>query len=111
MLEPERRILRDDEITLAGSRPRVPVTLPPRQPCRIELFAVEGGAATSGKTRKVDVVANRSWESAHFAMTNWFYDYQWEEPAAQVRILAEQGYQGVMLSLKDEPRRWQMLPE
>jgi sugar phosphate isomerase/epimerase len=43
-------------------------------------------------------------------MTNWFYKYKWGEPATQIEILAECGYQGVMLSLKDDPNRWKMLP-
>lgn len=50
-------------------------------------------------------------ESSQFAMSNWFYKYKWGEPAAQIAILDQTGYQGVMLSLKDVPKRWNELPE
>jgi len=43
-------------------------------------------------------------------MTNWFYRYKWGEPTTQIEILAERGYGGAMLSLKDDPKRWKMLP-
>ena len=59
---------------------------------------------------KVDLVQNLGWQDHHFAMSNWFYKYKWSEPATQIKILAEGGYDGVMLSLKDDPNRWKMLP-
>ena len=59
---------------------------------------------------KVDLVQNLDWQNHHFAMTNWFYKYKWSDPAAQISILAERGYDSVMLSLKADPKRWKMLP-
>ena len=59
---------------------------------------------------KVDLVQDLNWQDHHFAMTNWFYKYKWNDPAAQIDILAECGYGGAMLSLKDDPNRWKMLP-
>jgi len=59
---------------------------------------------------KVDLVQDLHWKDHHFAMTNWFYGYKRNDPAAQVELLAERGYQGVMLSLKDDPGRWKQLP-
>jgi len=59
---------------------------------------------------QVDLVEDLHWQDHHFAMTNWFYNYKWSEPAAQIGILAECGYGGAMLSLKDDPNRWNMLP-
>ena len=59
---------------------------------------------------KVDLVQDLHWKDHHFAMTNWFYKYKWKDPAAQIKMLAECGYNGAMLSLKDEGDRWKMLP-
>ena len=59
---------------------------------------------------KVDLVQDLHWQDHHFAMTNWFYRHMWGEPATQIEILAERGYGGAMLSLKDDPKRWKMLP-
>jgi sugar phosphate isomerase/epimerase len=59
---------------------------------------------------QVDLVQDLHWQDHHFAMTNWFYNYKWSEPATQIEILAECGYGGAMLSLKDDPNRWKMLP-
>jgi len=67
-------------------------------------------APAADKDMKVDLVQDMHWTTSHFAMTNWFYKYKWSEPAAQIAILAERGYDSVMLSLKDDPRRWRMLP-
>ena len=54
---------------------------------------------------KVDLVQDLNWKNHHFVMTNWFYNYKWDEPAAQIAILTERGYDSVMLSLKDDPQR------
>ncbi len=59
---------------------------------------------------EVDLVQGIHWEHHHFTMTNCFYNYQWGDPDAQIRILAEKGYEGVMLSLSARPERWKMLP-
>ncbi len=66
--------------------------------------------APAEEPMRVDLVQDLPWQDHHFVMTNWFYRYRGNEPAAQVRILAERGYDGVMLSLKAEPNRWAMLP-
>lgn len=58
----------------------------------------------------VDLVQDLHWQDHHFVMTNWFYGYKRSDPAAQVALLAERGYKGVMLSLKDDPGRWKQLP-
>lgn len=58
----------------------------------------------------VNVDSSRHWKTHHFAMTNWFYKHKWNDAEEHIRILAEAGYQGAMLSLKDDPRRWKMLP-
>jgi len=67
-------------------------------------------APATDKDMKVDLVQNLNWQDHHFAMTNWFYKYKWNDPAAQIAILAERGCDSVMLSLKDDPRRWKTLP-
>ncbi len=67
-------------------------------------------ALSADKDMKVDLVQDLPWQDHHFAMTNWFYKYKWSEPATQIDVLAECGYQGAMLSLKDDPNRWKMLP-
>lgn len=59
---------------------------------------------------EVDLVQNLHWKDHHFAMTNWFYKYQFENPKLHVQLLKERGYGGVMLSLKDDPNRWKHLP-
>jgi sugar phosphate isomerase/epimerase len=70
------------------------------------------GSATlsAAEPMQVDLVQDLHWQDHHFAMTNWFYKYKWGEPAEQIAILAECGYRGAMLSLKDDPNRWKMLP-
>jgi len=71
-------------------------------------------SCTAGRAEEtpmqVDLVQDLNWKDHHFAMTNWFYKYKWSEPATQIAILAERGYGGAMLSLKDDPNRWKMLP-
>jgi len=67
-------------------------------------------AAPAEEPMRVDLVQDLHWQDHHFVMTNWFYRYKGNDPAAQVQILAERGYDGVVLSLKDEPGRWRMLP-
>ena len=74
------------------------------------MWAVNPVALSAAEPMRVDLVQDLHWQDHHFAMTNWFYKYKWNEPAAQVGILAERGYDGVMLSLKDDPGRWKMLP-
>jgi hypothetical protein len=46
---------------------------------------------------KIDLVQDSNWQDHHFAMTNWFYKYKWGDPAAQIAILAERGYDGVRI--------------
>jgi len=55
-------------------------------------------------------VQNLHWKDHHFAMTNWFYKYHFDDPQLQIELLKERGYGGVMLSLKDVAKRWQALP-
>jgi len=74
------------------------------------IWAVAPAASSAAEPMKVDLVQDLPWQDHHFAMTNWFYKYKWDEPATQIAILAERGYDGVMLVLKDEPGRWKMLP-
>lgn len=62
------------------------------------------------ESMRVKIPPGLAWQDHHFAMTNWFYKYQWGDPAAQIRILSETGYDSVMLSLKDDPKRWEKLP-
>ncbi len=59
---------------------------------------------------KVGLVQDLHWKDHHFAMTNWFYDYHFDDPKLQVKLLKERGYGGAMLSLKDDPGRWKNLP-
>ncbi len=73
-------------------------------------WAASPAALPAAEPMKVDLVQGLHWQDHHFAMTNWFYNYKWGEPATQVDILAECGYGGAMLSLKDDPGRWKMLP-
>ena len=73
-------------------------------------WAANPAALSAEEPMKVDLVQDLNWQDHHFAMTNWFYGYKWSEPATQIAILAERGYDGVMLSLKDDPGRWKMLP-
>ncbi|MBL7133997.1 MAG: sugar phosphate isomerase/epimerase [Phycisphaerae bacterium] len=86
--------------------------IPLRSSIVLLLVAWTGAVAAPATDRdmKVNPVQDMPWTTSHFAMTNWFYRYKWAEPAAQIAILAERGYDGVMLSLKDDPRRWKMLP-
>ena len=59
---------------------------------------------------KVDLVQGLHWEDHHFAMSNWFYNYKFNQPKLHVKLLKERGYGGIMLSLKDDPGRWKNLP-
>ncbi len=59
---------------------------------------------------KIDLVQGLHWKTSHGAMSNWFYRYKWGEPETQIEILAERGYDSVILSLKDDPGRWKTLP-
>ena len=74
------------------------------------IWAATPAALSAGEPMKVDLVQDLAWQKSHFAMTNWFYKYKWSEPKTQIQLLAERGYGGAMLSLKDDPRRWKMLP-
>ena len=78
----------------------------------IALLSVTLGATLSacGAELQIDERASRAWYDSHFVMTNWFYNYEWKNPEKQIRLLKERGYDGVMLSLKDDPDRWAMLP-
>ena len=73
-------------------------------------LAASPAAVSADEPMHADLVQNLRWQDHHFAMTNWFYKHRWDEPAVQIAILAERGYDGVMLSLKDDPGRWKMLP-
>ena len=73
-------------------------------------WAVSSAAVSAEEPMKVGLVQDLHWQRSHFVMTNWFYKYKWSDPAAQIGTLAESGYDGVMLSLKDDPNRWKMLP-
>ncbi len=86
--------------------------IPQRSSIVLLLFAWTAtlAAPARDKDMKVNLVQDLPWTTSHFAMTNWFYKYKWGEPATQIAILAERGYDGVMLSLKDDPKRWKMLP-
>ena len=86
--------------------------LPPRISMMFLLVAWTAALAVpaTGEGMKVDLVQDLHWQDHHFAMTNWFYKYKWGEPATQIDVLAECGYGGAMLSLKDDPNRWKMLP-
>ena len=59
---------------------------------------------------KVDLVQGLHWKNHHFAMSNWFYNYKFDQPKLHVKLLKERGYGGIMLSLKDDPNRWAKLP-
>ena len=86
--------------------------IPLRSSIVLLLFASTAALAApaTDKDMKVDLVQDLHWQDHHFAMTNWFYRHMWGEPATQIEILAERGYGGAMLSLKDDPKRWKMLP-
>lgn len=71
----------------------------------VALVAPATAAQDVKKDTKVDIVQDLHWTKSHFAMTHWFYKCKWNEPATQIAILAERGYDSVMLSLKDDPRR------
>ena len=73
-------------------------------------WAANPAALSAEEPMKVDLVQDLNWQDHHFAMTNWFYRFKWGEPATQIDTLAECGYGGAMLSLKDDPKRWKMLP-
>ncbi len=92
---------------------RIVMYIPLRNSIALLLFACTTAfaAPATDKDIKVDLVQDLNWQDHHFAMTNWFYKYKWSEPKAQIGILAECGYDGAMLSLKDDPKRWKMLPE
>ncbi|KPK51171.1 MAG: hypothetical protein AMK72_00305 [Planctomycetes bacterium SM23_25] len=86
--------------------------IPLRSSIVLLLFASTAALAApaTDEDMKVDLVQDLHWQDHHFAMTNWFYRHMWGEPATQIEILAERGYGGAMLSLKDDPKRWKMLP-
>ena len=73
-------------------------------------WASDPAALPAEEPMQVDLVQDLHWQDHHFAMTNWFYKYKWSEPATQIDTLSECGYGGAMLSLKDDPNRWKMLP-
>jgi len=74
------------------------------------MWTIYATVLSAAEPMKVDLVQDLHWQGHHFAMTNWFYNYRWSEPATQIDILAESGYDGAMLSLKADPKRWEMLP-
>jgi hypothetical protein len=67
-------------------------------------------ASSAAEPMKVDLVQDLHWKDHHFVMSNWFYKYQFRNPELQIKLLKERGYGGVMLTLKDDPGRWKMLP-
>ena len=66
--------------------------------------------AHAAQADKVDLVQDLHWKDHHFAMSNWFYNYKFNQPKLHVKLLKERGYGGIMLSLKDDPGRWKNLP-
>ncbi len=66
--------------------------------------------AHAAQADKVDLVQDLHWKDHHFAMSNWFYNYKFNQPKLHVKLLKERGYDGIMLSLKDDPGRWKNLP-
>ena len=71
---------------------------------------VNPAALSAAEPMKVDLVQDLHWQDHHFAMTNWFYKYHFSDPELQIGVLKQRGYDSVMLSLKDDPGRWKMLP-
>jgi sugar phosphate isomerase/epimerase len=74
------------------------------------VWAAIPATSSAEQSLQVDLVQDLPWQDHHFAMTNWFYRYQFGNPELQIKLLKESGYGGVMLSLKDDPGRWKMLP-
>ena len=72
------------------------------------LLTLAAGPAAQGD--KVDLVQDLHWKDHHFAMSNWFYNYKFDQPKLHIKLLKERGYGGIMLSLKDDPGRWKNLP-
>ena len=72
------------------------------------LLTLAAGPAAQGD--KVDLVQDLHWKDHHFAMSNWFYNYKFDQPSLHIKLLKERGYGGIMLSLKDDPGRWKNLP-
>ena len=66
--------------------------------------------AHAAQADKVDLVQDLHWKDHHFAMSNWFYNYKFNQPKLHVKLLKERGYGGIMLSLKDDPGRWKTPP-
>ena len=66
--------------------------------------------AHAAQADRVDLVQDLHWKDHHFAMSNWFYNYKFNQPKLHVKLLKERGYGGIMLSLKDAPGRWKNLP-
>ena len=79
----------------------------PTSICALLLTLVAGPAAQGDK---VDIVQDLHWKDHHFAMSNWFYNYKFDQPKLHIKLLKERGYGGIMLSLKDDPGRWKNLP-
>ena len=79
----------------------------PASTCALLLTLAAGPAAQDDK---VDLVQDLHWKDHHFAMSNWFYNYKFDQPKLHIKLLKERGYGGIMLSLKDDPKRWENLP-
>ncbi|MCH2065274.1 MAG: sugar phosphate isomerase/epimerase, partial [Roseibacillus sp.] len=79
-------------------------------PTRISALLITLAAGPAAQGDKVDLVQDLHWKDHHFAMSNWFYNYKFNEPKLHVKLLKERGYGGIMLSLKDDPGRWKNLP-
>lgn len=67
-------------------------------------------SAPAAEEGQVDLVQDLHWREHHFAMSNWFYNYRFDQPELHVKLLSQRGYGGIMLSLKDAPDRWARLP-
>ena len=76
----------------------------------IRALLITFATAHAAQADKVDLVQDLHWKDHHFAMSNWFYNYKFNQPKLHVKLLKERGYGGIMLSLKDDPGRWKNLP-
>ena len=74
-------------------------------PTSICALLITLAADSAAQSDKVDLVQNLHWKDHHFAMSNWFYNYKFNQPGLHVKLLKERGYGGIMLSLKDDPGR------
>ncbi|MFP6883440.1 MAG: hypothetical protein VCA40_03355, partial [Roseibacillus sp.] len=57
------------------------------------LLTLAAGPAAQGD--KVDLVQDLHWKDHHFAMSNWFYNYKFDQPKLHIKLLKERGYGGI----------------